>query len=52
MVRDLVEASRFELVKEEKMEEVKEQAERLANDAIVKLLVPSLKKKQNDAKSI
>ncbi|MCM3315806.1 ATP-dependent protease ATPase subunit HslU [Rummeliibacillus stabekisii] len=46
MVRDLVEISN-RLVKEEKQEEVKEQAERLANDQIVKLLVPSMKKKQN-----
>ncbi|KQL35507.1 MULTISPECIES: ATP-dependent protease ATPase subunit HslU [Bacillaceae] len=44
MVRDLVEAA-IRIVKEEKMEEVKDQATRLANDAIVKLLVPSLKKK-------
>lgn len=40
MVRDLVEASR-RLVKEEMMEAVKEQAENQANEAIVKLLVPS-----------
>lgn len=40
MVRDLVEASR-RLVKDEMMEAVKEQAEKLANEAIVKLLVPS-----------
>ncbi|MGM9943859.1 MAG: AAA family ATPase, partial [Lysinibacillus sp.] len=40
MVRDLVEASR-RLVKEEMMEAVQEQAERMANDALVKLLVPS-----------
>ena len=46
MVRDLVEAA-VRIVKEEKMEEVKDQAERLANDAIVKLLVPSLKKKNS-----
>ncbi|WP_313891274.1 ATP-dependent protease ATPase subunit HslU [Psychrobacillus sp.] len=46
MVRDLVEAA-IRIVKEEKMEEVKDQAIRLANDAIVKLLVPSLKKKQS-----
>ncbi|WP_146552122.1 ATP-dependent protease ATPase subunit HslU [Rummeliibacillus sp. SL167] len=46
MVRDLVEISN-RLVKEEKQEEVKEQAERLANDQIVKLLVPSMKKKQS-----
>lgn len=45
MVRDLVEAS-HRLVKEEMMESVKEQAEKLANEAIVKLLVPSLRKKQ------
>ncbi|QUG41078.1 ATP-dependent protease ATPase subunit HslU [Psychrobacillus sp. INOP01] len=44
MVRDLVEAA-IRIVREEKMEEVKDQAIRLANDAIVKLLVPSLKKK-------
>lgn len=46
MVRDLVEISN-RLVKEEKQEEVKEQAGRLANDQIVKLLVPSMKKKQS-----
>jgi ATP-dependent HslUV protease ATP-binding subunit HslU len=45
MVRDLVEAS-HRLVKEEMMESVKDQAEELANEAIVKLLVPSLRKKQ------
>lgn len=45
MVRDLVEAS-HRLVKEEMMESVKEQAGELANEAIVKLLVPSLRKKQ------
>ena len=44
MVRDLVEAA-IRIVREEKMDEVKDQAIRLANDAIVKLLVPSLKKK-------
>lgn len=44
MVRDLTETS-VRLVKEEMMEAVKSQAERLANDAIVRLLVPSLKKK-------
>ncbi|WP_144509265.1 ATP-dependent protease ATPase subunit HslU [Bacillus sp. FJAT-22090] len=47
MVRDLVEAA-IRIVKEEKMEEVKDQAIRLANDAIVKLLVPSLKKKNSN----
>ncbi|MEK5079641.1 ATP-dependent protease ATPase subunit HslU [Solibacillus sp. FSL W7-1436] len=40
MVRDLVEASR-RLVKDEMFERVKEQAERNANDVLVKLLVPS-----------
>lgn len=40
IIRDLVEASR-RLVKEEMMESVKEEAERLANDRLVKLLVPS-----------
>lgn len=45
MVRDVVEAA-HRLVKEEMMESVKEQAEELANEAIVKLLVPSLRKKQ------
>lgn len=43
MVRDLVEASR-RLVKEEMMEKVKDQAEQMANEAIVKLLVPSKNK--------
>ena len=46
MVRDLTEAA-VRIVKEEMTEEVKDQAERLANDAIVRLLVPSLKKKHN-----
>lgn len=40
MVRDLVEASR-RLVKDEMTEQVKDQAERLANKRLVKLLVPS-----------
>ncbi|MCM3722204.1 MULTISPECIES: ATP-dependent protease ATPase subunit HslU [Solibacillus] len=40
MVRDLVEASR-RLVKDEMFERVKDQAERNANDVLVKLLVPS-----------
>ncbi|MER1998958.1 MAG: ATP-dependent protease ATPase subunit HslU [Lysinibacillus sp.] len=40
MVRDLVEASR-RLVKDEMTEQVKEQAERLANKRLLKLLVPS-----------
>lgn len=46
MVRDLTEAA-VRIVKEEMTEGVKGQAERLANDAIVRLLVPSLKKKHN-----
>jgi ATP-dependent HslUV protease ATP-binding subunit HslU len=46
MVRDLTEAA-VRIVKEEMTEGVKDQAERLANDAIVRLLVPSLKKKHN-----
>ncbi len=46
MVRDVAEAS-HRLVKEEMMESVKDQAEELANEAIVKLLVPSLRKKQS-----
>lgn len=40
IIRDLVEASR-RLVKEEMMESVQDQAEELANEALVKLLVPS-----------
>lgn len=40
MVRDLVEASR-RLVKEEMMAKVQPEAEKLANEAIIKLLVPS-----------
>ena len=40
MIRDLVEASR-RLVKEEMTEAVKDQAELHANEALVKLLVPS-----------
>ncbi|MBD8035438.1 ATP-dependent protease ATPase subunit HslU [Solibacillus sp. A46] len=40
MVRDLVEASR-RLVKDEMVEAVKEQAERNANDVLIKLLVPT-----------
>lgn len=46
MVRDLVEAA-VRMVKEERFEAVKEQAEKAANDRLVKLLAPSLKKKQN-----
>ncbi|ATF14183.1 ATP-dependent protease ATPase subunit HslU [Brevibacillus sp. HB1.2] len=42
MVRDLVEAS-IRTVKQEKVESVKEKAEKLANEAIVDVLVPSRK---------
>ncbi|MEZ0482674.1 HslU--HslV peptidase ATPase subunit [Planococcus sp. SSTMD024] len=45
MVRDLVEAS-VRIVKEEKYEAVKDRAEASANDRLVKLLAPSMKKKQ------
>lgn len=47
MVRDLVEAS-VRIVKEEKFEAVKFQAETAANERIVKLLAPSLRKKQTN----
>ncbi|MGV3489427.1 MAG: HslU--HslV peptidase ATPase subunit [Tuberibacillus sp.] len=43
MVRDLVETS-IRLVKEEKMADVQEKAEELANERLVELLVPSNKK--------
>lgn len=46
MVRDLVETS-IRLVKEEKMERVKEPAEGNANGRLVELLVPSAKKSVN-----
>ncbi|SDH22291.1 ATP-dependent HslUV protease ATP-binding subunit HslU [Planococcus glaciei] len=46
MVRDLVEAA-VRIVKEEKFEAVKVQAEAAANERIVKLLAPSRRKKQN-----
>ncbi|MBT2681345.1 HslU--HslV peptidase ATPase subunit [Bacillus sp. ISL-35] len=46
MVRDLVETS-IRLVKEEKMEKVKEPAEENANRRLVELLVPSAKKSVN-----
>ncbi|SIT67372.1 ATP-dependent protease ATPase subunit HslU [Edaphobacillus lindanitolerans] len=45
MVRDLVEAS-VRLVRTEKMEEVKDRAEELAEERLVRLLVPSLKKER------
>src|SRR5690625_2813671 len=46
MVRDLVEMS-VRMVKEEKMNEVKEKAEHEANRQLVKLLVPQAKKQNN-----
>lgn len=46
MVRDLVEAA-VRMIKEERFEAVKEQAEKAGNDRLVKLLAPSVKKKQN-----
>ncbi|WP_203332645.1 HslU--HslV peptidase ATPase subunit [Planococcus beigongshangi] len=45
MVRDLVEAA-VRIVKEEKVEAFKGKAEAAANERIVKLLVPSMKKRQ------
>lgn len=45
MVRDLVEAA-VRIVKEEKFEAVQFQAESAANERIVKLLAPSMRKKQ------
>ncbi|MGH2317483.1 HslU--HslV peptidase ATPase subunit [Planococcus sp. SE5232] len=47
MVRDLVEAA-VRIVKEEKFEAVQFQAEAAANERIVKLLAPSLRKKQTN----
>lgn len=46
MVRDLVEMS-VRMVKEEKMDQVKEKAEQEANKELVKLLVPQAKKQNN-----
>ncbi|SDG97655.1 ATP-dependent HslUV protease ATP-binding subunit HslU [Alteribacillus persepolensis] len=46
MVRDLVDTS-VRLVKEEKMQDVRQQAEQEANKKLVKLLVPKKKKQQN-----
>ncbi|MCG6197619.1 HslU--HslV peptidase ATPase subunit, partial [Anoxybacillus sp. LAT_38] len=46
MVRDLVEAA-IRTVKQEKMEAVREKAEKLANDAIVNILVPSRKQQHS-----
>ncbi|WP_226578743.1 HslU--HslV peptidase ATPase subunit [Halobacillus litoralis] len=50
MVRDLVEMS-VRMVKEEKMEAVKDRAEEQANKRLVKLLVPSKKKQNNSFKN-
>ena len=47
MVRDLVEAA-VRIVKEEKFEAVQFQAEAAANERIVKLLAPSMRKKQTN----
>lgn len=47
MVRDLVEAA-VRIVKEEKFEAVQFQAESSANERIVKLLAPSMRKKQTN----
>ena len=47
MVRDLVEAA-VRIVKDEKYEAVQFQAESAANERIVKLLVPSMRKKQTN----
>ncbi|KGP73981.1 HslU--HslV peptidase ATPase subunit [Pontibacillus yanchengensis] len=49
MIRDLMETS-VRMVKEEKMEGVKDRAEEMANQRIVELLVPE-KKKQNNFKN-
>ncbi|AQQ53734.1 HslU--HslV peptidase ATPase subunit [Planococcus lenghuensis] len=46
MVRDLAEAA-VRVVREERMEAVKDQAEKNAEERIVKLLAPSMSKKQN-----
>ncbi|WP_305883385.1 ATP-dependent protease ATPase subunit HslU [Brevibacillus ruminantium] len=46
MVRDLIEAA-IRTVKQEKMESVKERAEKLANEAIVNILVPTRKQQQS-----
>ncbi|MBA2174120.1 HslU--HslV peptidase ATPase subunit [Halobacillus locisalis] len=50
MVRDLVEMS-VRMVKDEKMEAVKDRAEEQANKRLVKLLVPSKKKQTNNFKN-
>ncbi len=50
MVRDLVEMA-VRMVKEEKMEAVKDRAEEQANKRLVKLIVPSKKKQGNNFKN-
>ncbi|UFJ42119.1 ATP-dependent protease ATPase subunit HslU [Brevibacillus humidisoli] len=50
MVRDLVETA-IRMVKSEKMESVKERAEKLADEAIVNILVPSRKQQQHGFKN-
>ncbi|MBH0229264.1 HslU--HslV peptidase ATPase subunit [Halobacillus yeomjeoni] len=50
MVRDLVEMA-VRMVKEEKMESVKDRAEEQANKRLVKLLVPSKQKQNNNFKN-
>ncbi|MGI8315114.1 HslU--HslV peptidase ATPase subunit [Halobacillus mangrovi] len=50
MVRDLVEMA-VRMVKEEKMESVKDRAQEQANKRLVKLLVPSKKKQANNFKN-
>ena len=49
MVRDLTEAG-VRIVREEKREEVKEQATKLANERLVKLIVPEKKKQSSGCK--
>ena len=51
MVRDLVETA-IRMVKSEKTEKVKDQAEKLANERIVSILVPSSNKNRGNRKSI
>lgn len=50
MVRDLVETS-IRMVKEQKMSDVQEQATQLANERLVRLLVPIAKKRHNQSKN-
>ena len=50
MIRDLVEMA-IRMVKEEKMTEVKSKAEELANEELVRLLVPIAKKQQSQIKN-